>query len=65
MSKFTELVREQSTINVIGLLVILGVGIGAGVAFTAGEWQAGLLILLGGGFAGMILAWIRKPGEKK
>lgn len=64
MSKITTLFSEKSTINVIGILVILAVGIGAGVAFMAGEWQAGLLVLLGGGFAGLILAWVRKPGGK-
>ena len=62
MSKFTEtLQKEKSTINVIGILVILAVGILAGVLFRSGELSWGLVSLFGAGFIGMTIAWINRP----
>lgn len=53
--------KERATINVIGILVILGLGIAVGVLFTLGLVPWGIAALTGGGFIGMVLAWINKP----
>ena len=61
MSNAVGLFKEKSTINVIGILVILAVGILAGIFFDRGIWSWGFVVLLGGGLTGMGLAWIRNP----
>ena len=54
-----KLIHEGTNINVAGILIILAIGAGIGVAFTVGKWEWGLIILLGAGFIGMVIAWAK------
>lgn len=63
--KLSDLFSEDPKINILGNLVILAIGILAGVLFTKGIVSWALVVLLGGGFVGMILAWMRSPKRKK
>jgi len=61
MSEITEVVKESRIVlNVIGVLIILALGIAAGILFDRGIVSWALVVLLGGGFVGMIFAWSRR-----
>ena len=51
----------RAKLNVVGILVILGVGLAAGWCFKGGDVAWGLVFLFGGGFLGMCFAWINRP----
>jgi uncharacterized membrane protein len=62
-NEFLKLLNQGSKINVLGILVILILGILAGILFTTQLWPWGVVVIVGGGFYGMIRVWVTRPRE--